>query len=122
MNKLSLRAAAVAALLVLSSCGKPGNPLLAASDGQFQRWIEPRSPISPSCAAALYEPALFVRQYNGIKFAASSKISAVSDQQKNGCIAELQQRASAIGIQGNVTRDHLFDDRVRQRYYAMKKG
>lgn len=123
MNKLSLPAAAVvAAVLLLSSCGKPDNPLVTASDGQFLRWIERTNPIAPSCAAALYEPDLFVRQYNGIKFVASSKISSVSEQQKSSCISELQKRASEIGIPGNVTRENLLDDRVRQRYIAVRKG
>jgi len=110
------------AILTLAACGKLGNPLLNASDGQFLRWIERTNPIAPSCAAALYEPDLFVRQYNGIKFVASSKISSVSEQQKNACVSELLQRASQIGIDGNITREQVMDDRVRQRYLAARKG
>jgi hypothetical protein len=113
---------AVAAVLALSSCGKGDNPLVAASDGQFKQWIEPKNAFSASCAAALYDPALFVTQYNGLKFSASGKISSVSEQQKTGCVSELQQRASQIGIAGNVTREQLLDDRVRQRYAAARKG
>ncbi len=93
---------AVAAVLALSSCGKGDNPLVTASDGQFKQWIEPKNAFSASCAAG--------------------KISSVSEQQKTGCVSELQQRASQIGIAGNVTREQLLDDRVRQRYAAARKG
>ena len=122
MNKLSLPAAAVAALLVLSSCGKPDNPLVAATDGQFLEWMAPRNAFSPPCAAAFYEPAWFIKQYNGLKFSARDKISGVSEQQKNSCASELLQRANQVGIRGNVTRENLLDDRVRQRYLANRKG
>ena len=109
-------------ILLLASCGKPDNPLLGASDGQFARLIEPKNAFSPSCAAALYEPELFVKQYNGLKFGAGGKISAVGEQHRSECIAELQKRAADGGIPGQVTRDHLLDDRVRQRYFALRKG
>lgn len=109
-------------VLLLASCGKPDNPLLGASEGQFARLIEPKNAFSPSCAAALYEPDLFVKQYNGLKFGAAGKISAVSEQQRSDCVAELQKRATEGGIPGKVTRDHLLDDRVRQRYVATRKG
>jgi len=113
---------AVVTVLALSSCGKGDNPLVAASDGQFKQWMEAKNAFSASCAAALYEPELYVKQFNGLKFSASGKISSVSEQQKTGCLSELQQRASQIGIAGNVTREHLLDDRVRQRYAAARKG
>ena len=121
MNKLSLRVATVATVLMLSACGKLGNPLLAASDGQFLQWIAKKNGLAPSCAAALYEPALFIRQYNSIIFVAHDKISSVSEKQKSECMSELLQRASQVGIQGNVTREHLLDDRVRQRYFALQR-
>ena len=108
-------------VLLLASCGKPNNPLLGASDGQFARLIEPKNAFSPSCAAALYEPDLFVKQYNGLKFGAAGKISAVSEQHRSDCATELQKRAAEAGIQGEVTREHLMDDRVRQRYVATRK-
>jgi hypothetical protein len=120
MNRLWLFV--VVPVLALSACGKADNPLVAASDGQFAQWIEPKNAFSASCAAALYEPALYVKQFNGLKFSASGKISSVSEQQKTGCVSELQQRASQIGIAGNVTREQLLDDRVRQRYAATRKG
>ena len=113
---------AVVTVFALSSCGKGDNPLVAASDGQFKQWIEAKNAFSASCAAALYEPALFVKQYNGLKFSASGKISSVTEQQKTACVSELQQRASQIGIAGDVTREHLLDDRVRQRYMAARKA
>ena len=109
-------------VLLLASCGKPDNPLLGASDGEFARLIEPKNAFSPSCAAALYEPDLFVKQYNGLKFGAAGKISAVSEQHRSECVAELQKRATEGGISGRVTQDHLLDDRVRQRYFASRKG
>ena len=109
-------------VLLLASCGKPDNPLLGASDGQFARLIEPKNAFSPSCAAALYEPDLFVKQYNGLKFGAAGKISAVGEEHRSECVAELQKRAADGGIRGQVTRDHLVDDRVRQRYLASRKG
>lgn len=112
----------VVATVVLSSCAKQDNPLVAATDGQFAQWVEPKNAFSASCAAALYEPELYVKQFNGLKFSASGKISSVSEQQKTGCVSELQQRASQIGIGGSLTREHLFDDRVRQRYAAARKG
>ena len=107
---------------VLAACGKPDNPLLGASDGQFARLIEPKNAFSPSCAAALYEPDLFVRQYNGLKFGAAGKIAAVSEQHRTECLAELQKRAAESGIRGDVTREHLLDERARQRYHAARKG
>ena len=108
------------AIVALASCGQRDNPLVAAPDGQFARWIEPKNAFSPSCAAALYEPDLFVRQYNGLKFSSGARISAVSEQQKAECVAELQKRAAQLGIRGEITRDHLFDDRVRKRYLAVR--
>ncbi len=109
-------------VLLLASCGKPDNPLVGASDGQFARLIEPKNAFSPSCAAALYEPDLFVKQYNGLKFGAAGKISAVSEEHRSECVAELQKRAADVGISGQVTRNHLRDDRARQRYFASRKG
>ncbi len=109
------------ATIMLAGCGKLGNPLLNASDGQFLRWIAPRNGLAPSCAAALYKPEMFIGQYNGLKFSAKDKISAVTDRQKSECIADLQQRASEVGIEGNITREHLLDDRVRQRFLASQK-
>lgn len=118
-----LSAIAVAAVATtLSSCGKPDNPLLAATDGQFLQWMAPRNGLAASCASALYEPELFIKQYNGIKFVESYKIHSVSEKQKAECESELLQRANQVGIQGNVTREHLRDDRVRQRYFANRKG
>src|SRR5262245_3992774 len=115
-------AMAAMAVAALASCSKSDNPLVAASDGQFAQWIEPKNAFSASCAAALYEPELYVKQYNGLKFSASGKISGVSEQQKTGCVSELLQRASQLGIAGNVTREQLMDDGVRQRYAAARKG
>jgi len=112
----------VIAVFVLAACGKPENPLLAASDGQFAQLIEPRNAFSPSCAAALYEPDLFVKQYNGLKFSQTGKIAAVSDQQKTECEAELQRRGAEAGLRGDITREHLADERVRRRYFAARKG
>lgn len=109
-------------LVLLASCGKAENPLIAASDGQFARLIEPKTAFSPSCAAALYEPDLFVKQFNGLKFSAAVKISAVSEQHRSVCIAELQKRAAEGGIRGDVTREHLSDERVRHRYLVARKG
>lgn len=120
MNKLPLLVCATVVALV--SCGKPDNPLVTATEGQFAQWIEPKNAFSAPCAAALYEPELFVKRYNGLKFSAGGKISSVTEQQKSECVAELQKRASQIGIAGNVTPEHLFDDRVRQRYLSSKKG
>ena len=113
---------AALAVVALASCSKSDNPLVAASDGQFKQWIEPKNAFSASCAAALYEPELYVRQYNGLKFSASGKISSVSDQQQTGCVGELLQRASQIGIGGSLTREQLFDERVKHRYAAARKG
>lgn len=110
------------AVIALASCGKPANPLVTASDSQFAQWVEPRNAFSASCAAALYEPELFVKQYNGLKFAAAEKIAAVSEQQKAECVAELQKRAEQVGVRGEVAREHLFDERVRKRYLATRKG
>ena len=107
--------------LLLAACGKPENPLLSASDAQFARLIEPKNAFSPSCAAALYEPALFVKQYNGLKFGQAGKIPAVGEQHRTDCIAELQGRAAEAGLR-EVTGEHLADDRVRQRYLATRKG
>jgi len=109
-------------LLLLASCGKAENPLISASDGEFARLIEPKNAFSPSCAAALYEPDLFVRQYNGLKFGAAGKIAAVREQHRTQCFAELQKRAAESGIRGDVTREHLLDERARQRYHAARKG
>ncbi len=109
------------AVLGLAACGQSANPLLSASDGQFGRLIEPKNAFSPSCAAALYEPGLYVKQHNGLRFSAAGKIAAVSEEHKAQCAAELQARAAEAGI-GNVTRVHLADDAVRQRYLAMRRG
>lgn len=92
------------ATMALASCGKPDNPLVTAGDAQFAQWVELKSAFSASCAAALYEPELFVKQYNGLKFAAAGKISTVSEQQKADCIVELQKRAAQAGVAGNVAR------------------
>lgn len=110
------------AVIALASCGKADNPLVTASDAQFAQWVEPKNAFSASCAAALYEPALFVKQYNGLKFAAAGKISAVSEQQKADCVIELQKRAEQVGVRGDVAREHLFDERVQKRYLATRKG
>lgn len=107
--------------LLLAACGTPENPLLSASDAQFGRLIEPKNAFSPSCAAALYEPELFVKQYNGLKFGQAGKIAVVSEQHRADCAAELQRRAAEAGLR-EVTREHLADDRVRQRYLATRKG
>lgn len=120
MNRLWLIGGVV--VIGLTSCGKADNPLVTASDGQFAQWVEPKNAFSASCAAALYEPELFVKQYNGLKFAAAGKISAVGEQQKADCITELQKRAEQVGVGGDVAREHLFDERVRKRYLAARKG
>jgi hypothetical protein len=109
------------AAAALASCKKEDNPLVAASDGQFARLIEPKNAFSPSCAAALYEPDAYVAQYNGLKFSPDARIQSVSEQQRVECIGELQTRSSEIGIAGNVTAENLKDDRVKQRYLASKK-
>jgi hypothetical protein len=119
MKKRSLLMAVITFVLV--ACGKLGNPLLSASDGQFMQWIAPKNAFAPPCAAALYEPAWFVNQYNALKFSARDKISAVTDRQKNDCVADLQQWANQIGITGNITRENLLDDRVKQRYLSLKR-
>ena len=107
--------------LWLAACGQAANPLLSASDGQFGRLIEPKNAFSPSCAAALYEPELYVKQHNGLRFSAAGKIAAVSEEHRAQCAAELQARAAEAGM-GNVTRAHLADEAVRQRYLAMRRG
>ena len=109
-------------VLALAACGNPENPLLSASDAQFARLVEPRNAFSSSCAAALYEPELFVKQYNGLKFRQAGKIAALSEQHRADCIVELQRRAAEAELRGEVTREHLIDDRVRQRYFAVRKG
>ncbi len=87
------------AILTLAACGKLGNPLLNATDGQFLQWIAPKNAFSPPCAAALYEPAWFINQYNALKFSARDKISAVTEKQKSDCAADLQQwREAALSI------------------------
>lgn len=111
-----------AAVCALAACGKPENPLLSASDAQFARLIEPKNAFAPSCAAALYEPDLFVKQYNGLKFSQAGKIVAVSEQQRTQCVAELQERARELRVPGDVTRESLADERVRKRYLAARKG
>jgi hypothetical protein len=112
---------AVAGILAIGGCQRENNPLVSASDGQFSRLVEPKNAFSPSCAAALYEPDGFVQQYNALKFSPDARISAVSDQQRAACVDELQKRASEVGIAGNVTAEHLRDERVRQRYLATRK-
>lgn len=109
------------AILTLAACGKLGNPLLNASDGQFLQWIAPKNAFAPPCAAALYEPDWFIKQYNALKFSARDKISAVTERQKNDCVADLQQWANQIGISGNITHESLLDDRVKQRYLSLKR-
>jgi hypothetical protein len=105
----------------LAACKKEDNPLMAASDGQFSRLIEPKNAFSPPCAAALYEPDAYIVQYNGLKFSPDARIHAVSEQQRSECYGELQKRASEIGIVGNVTAENLKDERVKQRYLAARK-
>lgn len=120
MNKRRLLIGLV--VVALAACGKLGNPLLSASDGQFMRWIAPKNAFAPPCAAALYEPDWFIKQYNALKFSARDKISAVTEKQKSECVVDLQQWASQIGIEGNITREHLLDDRVKQRFLALQRG
>ncbi len=110
------------ATIMLAACDKLGNPLLSARDGQFLQWIAPRSVLASSCAAALYKPELFIKQYNGLRLVVSSRISSVSEHQKDTCVSELLQRASQIGIEGNIIREHLLDERVKQRFLATQKG
>src|SRR5258708_37544289 len=112
----------VIAAFVLAACGKPENPLLAASDGQFAQLIEPRNAFSPSCAAALYEPDLFVKQYNGLKFSQAGKISAVSDQQKTECAAELPRRGAAAGVRRAHSGARRGDAGGRPRVFAPREG
>ena len=107
-------------ILAIAACSKVENPLLTANDGQFARLVEPRTALAPSCAAALYEPEVFVQQYNATKFSPEGRITAVSDKQQNDCVLELQKRASEIGMAGDVKPEHLRDDRVRQRYLSLK--
>ena len=104
-----------------AGCHKEDNPLVAATDGQFARLIEPKNAFSPSCAAALYEPEAFLAQHNGLKFSPDARIHAVTQQQRAECSSELQKRASEVGIAGNVTAAHLNDERVKQRYLAARK-
>jgi hypothetical protein len=120
MKRLWLIAGAT--VVALASCGKSDNPLLTVDDPQFVKWVEPKNAFSASCAAALYEPELFIKQYNGLKFAAAGKISTVSEQQKADCVVELQKRAGQAGVPGDIAREHLFDDRVRKRYLGARKG
>lgn len=108
-------------LFAVAACQREENPVVSATDGQFARLVEPKNAFSPSCAAGLYEPDAFVQQYNALKFSPDAKIDAISDQQSTACANELQKRASEIGITGNVTHEHLRDDRVRQRYLATRK-
>lgn len=117
-NELIL-ATAVAA--VLAGCQRTDNPLVSANDGQFARLMEPKNALSPSCAAALYEPEVFVQQYNALKFSPDARINAVSDQHKADCVGELLKRSSEVGIPAGVTAEHLRDERVRQRYLAVRK-
>lgn len=107
--------------LLLGACGKPDNPLLAASDAQFAQLIEPKNAFSASCAAAFYEAELFVKQYNGLKFARAGKIAAVTEEQRRHCADELQVRAAEMGLRA-VRPEHLADERIRQRYLAARKG
>jgi hypothetical protein len=111
----------LAAAAVTGGCKKEDNPLVATSDGHFARLIEPKNAFSPCCAAALYDPDAFVAQYNGLKFSPDARIQAVSEQQRTECVGELQKRSSEVGITGNVTAEHLKDERVRQRYLASRK-
>ena len=111
----------IAVVLAIAGCGKAQNPLLAASDGQFARFIEPRSALAPSCAAALYDPSAFVQQYNALKFSPEGRIAEVSEAQKSECVTDLKKRASEVGIAGEMTTDHLSAEKVRQRYLAAMK-
>jgi hypothetical protein len=119
---MNTRVLPAAAFAILAACGRAENPLLAATDAQFARLIEPKNAFSASCAAALYEPELFVRQYNGLKFGQAGRISAVDETLKADCAAELQRRAAEAGLPGEIKREHFADDRVRQRYFAARKG
>ena len=119
MKKSLIVATCFAVCLV--ACGKTDNPLVTASDGQFARFIEPKSALAPACAAAVYEPEFFVKQYNALKFSPEGRITAVSEQQSAECVTELQKRASEVGIAGTVTPEHVRDDRARQRYLALRK-
>ena len=107
--------------MVAGGCQREDNPLISASDGQFSRLVEPKNAFSPPCAAALYAPDAFVQQYNALKFSPDARISSVTVEQRTACGDELQKHASEIGISGNVTQEHLRDDRVRQRYLATRK-
>ena len=117
----NLLIAALVAAAAIAGCKKEDNPLVTASDGQFGRLIEPKNAFSPPCAAALYDPDTFVAQYNGLKFSSDARIQTVSDQQRAECTGELQKRASEVGIPGNVSAEHLKDERVKQRYLAARK-
>ena len=119
MKKSLIVTAAIVSMF--AGCQKADNPLVGASDGQFARFVESKNAFSPSCATALYEPELFVQQYNALKFSPDARITAVTAQQKNACIEELQKRASEVGVEGNVTPEHMLDDRVRRRYVAARK-
>lgn len=109
------------AVASIAGCTKEDNPLLRATDGQFARLVEPRTALAPSCAAAFYDPDLFVRQYNAVKFMPETRIFAVSPKEEADCVVGLQKRASELGIEGNVTEAHIRDDRVRRRYVATRK-
>lgn len=119
MTKAFLYAAALT--MALAACERSDNPLMSAEEDQFGRVIEPRTALAPSCAAALYEPDVFIQQYNALKFSPDTRINSVSEQQQADCVTELQKRASEVGIDGNVTAEHVRDDRVRQRYLAARK-
>ena len=112
---------ATVAVLMAGGCDTGRNPLIAASDGQFARFVEPRTALAPSCAAALYEPDAFVQQYNALKFSPEALLSAVTEKQQAECVTDLKKRASEVGIAGEVTTDHLRDAKVRQRYLAVRK-
>jgi hypothetical protein len=112
---------AIAVAAALAGCQKADNPLVSASDGQFARLVEQKNAFSPSCAAALYEPESFIQQYNALKFSPNARIGSISEQQKADCVGELQKRASEVGIPASVSPEHLRDDRVRQRYLAVRK-
>lgn len=112
---------AVLGVFAVGGCQREGNPVISASDGQFSRLVEPKNAFSPSCAAAVYDPEAFVQQYNALKFSPDARIASVSDQQRTACMDELRKRASEIGITGNVTQEHLRDERVQQRYLATRK-
>jgi hypothetical protein len=119
MNARVLILAAI--MSAFAGCKRVDNPLVSATDPQFAQLVAPKNAFSASCAAALYEPELFVQQYNALKFSPQGRINAVTEEQQRICIGELQKRAGELGIRENVAPEHFKDDRVRARYMAGKK-